>query len=209
MTQSPPGLPDPRGPLRIFLRAPLLLYRIGLGRSMRFVPFLILTTRGRKSGLPRHVMLEYRRHGQKIYVVSGWGTTTQWYKNLLADPTVTLQLGTRDLAAHASTVTNPAEAFRALYMFRRKSPIYAAIFARMSTAEKVSATTLADISDEFTVVRFDLKADQQPPLTGIRPSNDWIGPVMALGGVFTVLFWGWRIKLLLRRSPKTSAAEAE
>lgn len=208
MNQPPPGLPNPHGPLGLFLSLPLLLYRIGLGRSMRIVPFMILTTRGRKSGLPRHVMLEYRRHGNKIYAVSGWGTQPHWYKNLAANPQVTVQLGTRDLYATATTVTNTAEAFRALYMFRRKSPIYAAIFARMSTAEKVSATTLADISDEFTVIRFDLDTSEVPPLRGIRPVNTWVGPVMATSGVFMTVFWAWRIKSIFRQSlSETSEAD--
>ena len=122
---------------------------------MKWLPMLVLTTKGRSSGAARHVVVEYRRHGSKFYVVSGWGKGTDWYKNILQNPRVTIQLGTNVLDARALPVDNPAETLRALYMFSRNSWIYESIFARMTSAQAADLSTLAEVVDEFTVVRLE------------------------------------------------------
>lgn len=180
------ALPYPKGPLRLILRAPLQLYRLGLGWILVSTPLLILTTRGRKSGLPRHAVLEYRRHGSKIYLVSAWGDMPQWYKNLLANPCVTIQRGSHEEKARAAPVTNAAEALRALHMFRRNRPLYDRLFARMSSAESIDLRTLTDVADEFTVVRLDLEKGP-PELPGVRPLRPWIGS--AIIGTLGALMW--------------------
>ena len=67
-------LPYPQGLGRWLLRLPLLLYRLGLGWLANSFRLMVLTTWGRKSGLPRHTAIEYRAHGSKIYVISAWGS---------------------------------------------------------------------------------------------------------------------------------------
>ncbi len=77
-------------PIRFLYRLPLLLWRMGLGwllpRSM-----LVLTTRGRKSGLPRHTMLEHFVHDGRIVIGSAWGARSQWARNLAADAIVSAE----------------------------------------------------------------------------------------------------------------------
>ena len=99
------------------LRAPLCLYKLGWGPALNWLPLLILTTRGRNSGLARHVLVEYRRHGSKYYIVSGWGADADWYRNIQQDNRVTIQRGEHIVDARAQRVDDPAEALRALYMF--------------------------------------------------------------------------------------------
>ena len=68
------GTPDTsRDIAKRLFRAPLYLYQLGWGPMLNWIPLLILTTRGLDSGEPHHVVVEYRRHGSKYYVVSGWG----------------------------------------------------------------------------------------------------------------------------------------
>lgn len=62
---------------------------------------LAITTRGRKSGKPRHTLLSYVSVDEKEYVCSGWGARSDWYKNILADPRVTIQVGNRTYYAQA------------------------------------------------------------------------------------------------------------
>ena len=119
---QPQFIPYPTGLLRLALRMPLTLFRLGLGDLLNALRLLVLTTRGRKSGQARHVAVEYRRHGSKIYMISGWGERPDWYQNLLADPLVTIQLGRHTLSALADKVTDPAEALRAVNLFRRDAP---------------------------------------------------------------------------------------
>ena len=52
-----------------------------------------LTTTGRSSGQARTVTIWFVRDGDRLYVQSGKEGTTDWYRNLLKTPTVTLQIG--------------------------------------------------------------------------------------------------------------------
>ncbi|MEU9998458.1 nitroreductase/quinone reductase family protein [Streptomyces sp. NPDC050848] len=85
------------------------------GKPRPGVNDLLLTTRGRKSGLLRRTALAYVRDGNGAYVLTasnaGSGRHPAWYLNLLATPEVTLQVGTATLAATARPAT-AAEAAR-------------------------------------------------------------------------------------------------
>ena len=174
-------IPYPAGPLRSMLRAPLLLYRMGLGDVLNTLHILVLVTRGRKSGLPRFTPVEYRRHGSKIYLVSAWGAKTNWVQNLIEHPPVTVQLGQRTQAARAQLVTDPSEALRALYQFRRTAPVrYDTVLSYMID-DTVNPRTLPTLTGQFTVVRLDLTSET-PLLPGVRPDLSWLWPaLLAIG----------------------------
>jgi len=181
-------IPYPQsGLLKFIFRLPLLLHHIGLGWVLSPAHLLVLTVRGRKSGKARHTVLEYRRHGSKLYIISAWGERPQWFKNMQADPQVTVQFGVQERAARAQRVDDPAEALRALYMFQRTSPLYEAILAGLSSAEDINLRTLKQVYGEFTIVRLDLQQDA-PPLPGIQPRHGWVGWALILS-VIAALLW--------------------
>jgi hypothetical protein len=66
MSQEKTGLiqsiPYPQGLLRYLVRSPMVLLSLGMGRLLRPMNLLVLTTKGRKTGEARHTVLEYRRH---------------------------------------------------------------------------------------------------------------------------------------------------
>lgn len=177
-------IPYPSGLGRLLLRAPLLAYRLGLGSVLNSIHLMVLTTRGRKSGQPRFTPIEYRRHGSKIYLVSGWGDQPQWYKNLLTDPLATVQLGGQRYSVLADRVTDPAEALRALTLFRRVAPgRYDAVLGRLIEND-VNARTLPDLSNQFTVMRLDIIPDV-PTLPGVVADLIWLWPV-AIGAFILI-----------------------
>ncbi|MFD3431377.1 nitroreductase family deazaflavin-dependent oxidoreductase [Nocardia fluminea] len=89
---------------RWLVRAPIWLYRAGFG----FVfgsRLLMLRHTGRRSGAPRFVVLEVidRPASGEYVIVSGFGITAQWYRNIRADPQVRISTGrTREVAATAT-----------------------------------------------------------------------------------------------------------
>ncbi|MFD0258954.1 nitroreductase family deazaflavin-dependent oxidoreductase [Kitasatospora indigofera] len=88
-------LASPAGLRRLALRAPLLLYRWHFGWLMGR-RFLLLTHAGRSTGLPRRVVLEVvdRDDATGAFVLaSGFGPGAQWYRNVVAKPEVTVQVG--------------------------------------------------------------------------------------------------------------------
>lgn len=79
-------------------------------RGERFygAPALLLTTRGRTSGLLRRTALYYGRDGDAFVVVASNGGAAkdpQWYRNLVADPEVHLQVGAEHYDGRARTAT--------------------------------------------------------------------------------------------------------
>ena len=65
---------------------------------------LYLTTRGRKSGEPRSVMLNYCREGTALVVVgsnAGDDRDPLWWQNLKAHPDAEVRTGTTRFAVHA------------------------------------------------------------------------------------------------------------
>jgi deazaflavin-dependent oxidoreductase (nitroreductase family) len=75
-------------------------------------PLLLLTTIGAKSGQPRVSPLAYVTDGDRIVIIASKGgapTNPDWYYNLLANPTVTVELGTERFQAQATVVTDSQE----------------------------------------------------------------------------------------------------
>lgn len=69
---------------------------------------LLLTTTGRKSGLRRDTPLGYLVAEGAAWVLAGYGPTTQWYRNLLAEPGVeVLMPGRPPFGARADEVLDP------------------------------------------------------------------------------------------------------
>jgi deazaflavin-dependent oxidoreductase (nitroreductase family) len=70
---------------------------------------LLLTTTGRASHLPRHTPLGYLVADGAAWVMAGYGPGTLWYRNLVADPHVTVLLPARPpFRAAADEVLDPA-----------------------------------------------------------------------------------------------------
>ncbi len=157
----------PRGIARSIYRFPLKLYRLGWGAALAWLPMLVLTTEGRRSGAPHHVMVEFRRHGSKYYVFSAWGERTDWYRNLRQRPRVTIQHGSHIFAAEAQAVQDNAEALRALYLFTRNSRLYELVFAGLSSAQAADLNSLADVAQEFTLARLQ-PIDEAPALPPVE-----------------------------------------
>src|SRR5262245_21360052 len=93
---------------RLFFRSTILWWRLGL-RAILPRAFLLITTKGRKTGRPRRTMLEHAVVNGRVYISPGWGERTQWYQNILADPRVTVQIADKTLIANAVRVTSDEE----------------------------------------------------------------------------------------------------
>lgn len=81
---------------RALARAPIRLYRLGLGFLLGD-RMLLLEHVGRRSGHRRSVVLEVTdRPGPGRYVVvSGFGERAQWFRNVRAEPRVRVSMGRR------------------------------------------------------------------------------------------------------------------
>lgn len=92
---------------RWFFKAPIALYRDGPAEILRSRCVMLLTTTGRRSGQPRTTGVSFMPQGDHYVIFSGWGVRSDWYRNLLANPGVTIQVGNRTLRAKAVPVADP------------------------------------------------------------------------------------------------------
>jgi deazaflavin-dependent oxidoreductase (nitroreductase family) len=75
-----------------------------IGNTMRGLPVLILTTKGRKTGQLRTKALMYLPYGNHFVVIAsnlGKDDHPAWWMNLLADPTATVQINVSRFTVHA------------------------------------------------------------------------------------------------------------
>lgn len=100
---------------RPLMRAPIWLYRARLG-FLFGSRLLLLEHIGRKSGLPREVVLEVldQPDPDTFTVASGFGTRAQWYRNIQANPQVRVSVANRVSVPAAARVLTTSEADAAL-----------------------------------------------------------------------------------------------
>lgn len=116
----------PTGLQRWFFRFPIVFYRLHLGWLLGG-RFLLINHIGRKTGQPRQTVVEVVSHDQEsdiYYVASGWGYKSNWYRNLMAHPNATIQVGRRKLTVHAENAA-PETGARVLQDYRERHPFAA------------------------------------------------------------------------------------
>jgi deazaflavin-dependent oxidoreductase (nitroreductase family) len=112
------------------------LYALGLGPLVgRLV--LLLTTTGRKSGLPRTTALQYEEVDGAIYLGSSKGTQADWFKNLVTNPCVSIRVKSRQFSGKAEPVTDPVLIADFLELRLRRHP---RMVGAMLKSEGLSAT---------------------------------------------------------------------
>ncbi len=120
MKEKPPNLDGEfaRRVIKLMSRVNVRLYRLTGGRvggNWRIlagwkhpVPICLLEHRGRRTGKLRTTPLVYMRDGNDVVVVASQGGRAQhplWYRNVQADPDVTVQVGRRRQPSRARTAS--------------------------------------------------------------------------------------------------------
>jgi deazaflavin-dependent oxidoreductase (nitroreductase family) len=83
-----------------------VIHLVAAGRGPAGV-VLVLTTTGRRSGLPRQTPLQYEQVDDDFYIASARGPQADWFRNLQADSRVEALVGGRQFTAQAEAVTDP------------------------------------------------------------------------------------------------------
>jgi deazaflavin-dependent oxidoreductase (nitroreductase family) len=98
--------------LRTAGAAQVFMYRRGMARKMGQMQQVLLTTIGRKTGLPHTVPLGAIREGDGWIVIASNGgadVNPSWWLNLEANPEVTLQVNDDVIKARMQQITKPAD----------------------------------------------------------------------------------------------------
>lgn len=127
--------------LRLFGPFHVRLYRLLRGRvvgrmSQGFMPVLLLTTVGRKTGRRRTQPVGYLRDDVSLIIVASNGALPSrpgWYFNLRADPQADIELGTERLHVEAA-ILGPEERERAWHVVTKRHPFFVAYQRAVSRA---------------------------------------------------------------------------
>ena len=107
---SEQGKPEIPPDMKSFNYALIEEWRANGGRlsgPMAQAQLILLTTIGTRSGEPRTVVIGYRRRGDELVAIAsnnGAPGDPAWYRNLLANPVATVELGPDKFEVRARTV---------------------------------------------------------------------------------------------------------
>ena len=168
--------------MRLLFKAPILSWRLGLGPLVGRVT-MILTTTGRKTGLPRHTMLECHTINGKKYAPCAYGEKADYFQNILVDPRVTVQTADGTQSMIASRVTDDEE----LVMFFRHGMDFAPSFLTWyleSLDIQPSIEAVLANKDKIFWLRFDPTEELTPP--GLEVDLAWLWPL-----ALVVVLFAW------------------
>lgn len=117
---------------------------------------IMVEHRGRTSGRVRQVVLEtVARQGRTHVVVSGYGWSAQWLRNVRADPRVRLWSGWGRGRSARAQILAPEEARTVLERYRSEHPAAARALGRVFRLEplQAGAPLPPDIAAHLPVVR--------------------------------------------------------
>jgi deazaflavin-dependent oxidoreductase (nitroreductase family) len=87
--------------------------------------FCYLTTRGRRTGDPHEIEIWFALDGTTLYMLSGGRDRSDWVKNLLREPRVTVRIADRTFDGRARVVEDASEDARARELvFEKYAPTY-------------------------------------------------------------------------------------
>jgi deazaflavin-dependent oxidoreductase (nitroreductase family) len=134
-TRRYPDAPLRRAPFRL----PIVLWRLGVGLGWH--DLVVLTVTGRSSGLPRHTPVLPHVVGGRTYVWCPWGGRSQWYRNMMADPVVTVQSRRQTQVMRAVSIEDDDEMIDVISDLRRVDAPYLRLY--------LDAQSIADTPEDI------------------------------------------------------------
>lgn len=162
---------------RFLFKLPLLFWRLGMGPVSGQL-FLVLTTTGRKSGLPRRTMVEYTRMGGRKYSPCAFGERANWYQNIAADPQVTVQSADGTERMKATRVTDDKELLALIEHGLRASPMMLKWYFNLLGIDFEQEEDILAHKEKIFFIRFDPVEEITPP--GLEVDLAWIWPLLVL-----------------------------
>ncbi|MHA2407074.1 MAG: nitroreductase family deazaflavin-dependent oxidoreductase [Candidatus Ranarchaeia archaeon] len=117
-------------PIWRLMRIPRLWYKLGLGHFAGRI-FLLLTTKGRKTGKWHTVPLQYTKDGQVYYVGSARGTQADWFKNIVVNPSVEVHVKRHRFKGEVRIITEQKQIVEYLHLQMQRHPIFMKLILRM------------------------------------------------------------------------------
>ena len=178
---NPLFLEELRQGFKYFNRFMLLMWRLGFGNWVNAWPkvggrIMVITHTGRKSGARRQTPVNYAIVDGDIYCTAGFGSGSDWYRNLLSNSKVEVWLPEGWWSGIAEDVTNEKDRLTLL-----RQVLIASGFAARLAGINPLAITDAELDAETVEYRL-IRIRRLTPRTGRDGPGDlaWIWPLATL-----------------------------
>ena len=129
------------------------LYASGRGWMIGWI-ILLLTHTGRRSGKRYTTPLQYEKIDGLYYVGAGRGLKADWYRNILADPHVHVQVGRVEFDGTAEPISDPLRIVEFLeYRFRRHPLMMGMMMKVHRLPMRPSRAQLEELAKTLAVVK--------------------------------------------------------
>ena len=138
----------------------VFMWKIGLGRMLNSWPavggrIMVIQHRGRRSGKEYLTPVNYAIEDGEIYCTAGFGPRTDWYRNIMADPSVHLWLPQGRRGAHGKDVSDSPRRARLLREVIIASGFAGPLFGVYQ--RKLSDEQILTIAKDYRIVHFELE----------------------------------------------------
>jgi deazaflavin-dependent oxidoreductase (nitroreductase family) len=135
----------------------VLLWKLGLGKAINIWPaglgrIMVIKHRGRKSGKEHLTPVNYAIVGGEIYCMAGFGSGSDWYRNMLLHPQVELWLPEGRRVACAEEISDSPDRLFLLRQVLIASGFAAPLFG--VNPRKLNDEQLQKVSKEYRLVHF-------------------------------------------------------
>jgi len=156
-TFTPKQMESLRKGFRALNRFMVFLWKLGMGRMINFWPavigrIMVIKHRGRKSGKEYFTPVNYAAIKGEIYCTAGFGSVSDWYRNMQANPDIELWLPDGKRQARAEDISDSPER-----LFLLRQVIIASGFAGPMFGvdpKKMDDEELAVVSKDYRLVHF-------------------------------------------------------
>ena len=116
---------------------------------------MLITTTGRKSGLPRTTPVQYEKIGGDYFVAAANGLQSDWVKNILIHPQIVLEVKDQKMQAAAEVIHEPGKITDFLRYRLKKHPLMIRMILKADGCSFwPNETELKDYAQKLTVVIF-------------------------------------------------------
>ncbi len=163
----------------LYSLAPLYAWRLGLGPVMgRYI--MLITQINHKTGNPCKNSLEYFEINGIKYIANVFGVQSQWYRNILANPRVTIQSSDGTEQMVAVPISQDDEFINCVEWLRNRNPKYANHFVSKIKPQS-NRKDLLKYKEELIFLRFDPTSEPTP--RGLDVDLAWIWPILLIWSV--------------------------
>jgi len=157
------------------------MWRLGLGPWINIWPavigrIMVLTHTGRKTGLTRRTPVNYCLIDGDVYCVAGFGKTSDWHRNVMANPQVEVWLPNGHWAGTAEEITDEAVRLSAMRQVMIASG-FAAHVAGINPHTLTDAELRA-VTDPYCLIRIRRSEARTGP--GGPGDLAWVWPLAAM-----------------------------